>query len=198
MSNKYTYSVPFTEEELFDAYVKDGLNQYECGLRFEVSQRVIWRAMKKMGIEARVAAKRNQKGDKNSSWKGGRILVNYKTPTGHKYLSDRNQTKGYVMVRIPNHPNAGKNGYVFEHIKIALESEGRVVLNPNECVHHINFIKTDNTPENLAIFPKEKHREFHGKLESLVGKLYDMGIVGFNKEIGYFFKGGDLKCQRTN
>ena len=190
MSNKYTYSVPFTEEELFQAYVTDGMTQHECADKFGVSQHVIHRAMRKMGISARKAAKRDQKGDKNASWKGGRVLVNGKAQKGHRFLSDRNANKAYFMVKDPDHPNAQKSsGYVFEHIKIALESEGRTQLNPDECVHHINFIRTDNRPENLAICSKSKHREFHGKLECLVGRLYDLGIVGFDKENGYFLKG---------
>lgn len=190
MSNKYTYSVPFTEEELFQAYITDGMTQYECADKFGVSQHVILRAMRKMRIPARKAVKRDQKGDKNASWKGGRILVNYKTQHGHRFLSDRNAHKGYFMVKDPDHPNAQKSsGYVFEHIKIALESDGRNQLNPDGCVHHINFIRTDNRPENLAICLKIKHREFHGKLESLIGELYDLGIVEFDKENGYFLKG---------
>lgn len=77
----------------------------------------------------------------------------------------------------------------WQYLIVALESEGRDKLESDECVHHINFIRTDNRPENLAICFKIKHREFHGKLESLVGKLYDLGIVGFDKENGYFLKG---------
>lgn len=189
MSNKYTYSVPFTEEQLYQAYVVDGLNQYETASQLGVTQKVIWRALKKMGIPARKAIKRNQTRENNSSWKGGRTLVNYKTPAGYRYLSDRNDNKGYYMVRMPEHPNAGGNGYVFEHVVIALRSAGRESIDrETECVHHINFVRTDNREENLLLCLKSKHREYHGNLENLVGKLLDLGIVGFDTERGYYIR----------
>ena len=189
MSNKYTYSAPYSEKELFDLYVTKGMTQTEIGNLFGISQHKVWRDCKRMGIGSRVAAKRNQKGEHNDSWKGGKILVNYKTPIGHRFMSDRNQTKGYYMVRLPEHPNAGKNGYVFEHIVIALGSANRPKLdNKTECVHHINFIRTDNRPENLVICSKDKHREIHGKLENLTGQLLDSGVVGFSINDGYFVK----------
>jgi hypothetical protein len=188
MSNKYTYSVPFTEEQLYQAYVVEGLSQHETAAKLGTTQKVIWRALKKMGIPARKAVKRNQYGENNSSWKGGRTLVNYKTPYGYRFLSDRNEDKGYYMVRMPDHPNAGKNGYVFEHIVVALNSAGRDKLEPSECVHHINFVRTDNRPENLCICNKDKHREYHGKLENVVGELFDQGVIGFDSELGYFIK----------
>lgn len=188
MSNKYTYSAPYTEEQLFDLYVTKNMSQTEIGEMFGFSQHKVWRDLKRMGINSRKAAKRDQLGEKNSSWKGGKILVNYKTPEGHRFLSDRNVTKGYYMVRLPGHPNAGKNGYVFEHIAVSLKSAGREKLEPFECVHHINFIKTDNQPDNLCICTKDKHREYHGNLENLIGELFDKGIVGFDSSLGYFVK----------
>lgn len=186
MSNKYTYSVPFTEEELYDAYVNDGLNQYECALKFGTTQKVVWRAMKKMQIPARKAAKRDQYGPKNSSWKGGRILVGSTTPEGHRIESDKRGKKKYYMVLCRNHPNANKDGYVFEHVKVALESAGREKLGAEECVHHINCIKTDNRPENLCICDKKTHRSYHAGLENLIPRLLASGVIGFDKEKGYF------------
>ena len=189
MSNKYTYSVPFTEEQLYDAYVNKGMSQYECADLLGVSQKVIWRAMKKMGIPARKAIKRNQTGENNSSWKGGRILVGSTTPEGHRIDSDRVGKKKYFMVLCRNHPMARRDGYVFEHIKIALEAAGRDSLDSaTECVHHINCIKTDNRPENLAICLKTKHRDYHASLENIVGGLVEKGIVGFDPDIGYYTK----------
>lgn len=49
-----------------------GMTQTEIAQEFGVSQKVIWRFMKNNGISARVAAKRNQYGTSNSSWKGER------------------------------------------------------------------------------------------------------------------------------
>lgn len=189
MSNKYTYSAPYTEKELFELYISLNLSQSEIGKMYGISQHKVWKDLKRMGISSKKTAKRNQLRENNSSWKGGRVLVNYKTPSGNRYLSDRNKNKGYYMVLCPEHPNAQKTGYVFEHIKIALESCGREKLDKEtECVHHINFIRTDNRPENLIICTKDKRREYHGKLENLVGELLDKGIVGFDAEGGYYIK----------
>ena len=72
MSNKYTYSVPFTKEELEASYLA-GLTQHELAERYHVSQKVIWRAMRNFGIKARIAKKRNQSGENNDSWKGDKV-----------------------------------------------------------------------------------------------------------------------------
>jgi hypothetical protein len=188
LSNKYTYSAPYTEEQLFELYITKNMSQAEIGNMFGVSQHKVFKDLKRMNINSRKATKRNQFGENNSSWKGGRTLVNYKTPYGHRFLSDRNEDKGYYMVRMPDHPNSGKNGYVFEHIAIALKASNRDKLEPFECVHHINFVRTDNDPTNLLICAKDKHREYHGKLENVVGELLDRKIVEFDSELGYFIK----------
>ena len=69
MSNQHTYTVPFTEAQLRRDY-KSGMTQTEIAAKYKTTQKVIWHAMKKMGIKARIAVKRDQTGDKNSSWKG--------------------------------------------------------------------------------------------------------------------------------
>lgn len=68
MANKYTYRAPCTEAELRSCY-ESGMSQIEIAVKFTTTQKVIWTAMQKFGILARVAAKRNQRGSANSSWK---------------------------------------------------------------------------------------------------------------------------------
>ena len=70
MSNKHTYSVPFSKEELAHAYLALGMSQAEIAKDFGTTQKVVWRAMGKFAIPRRVAAKRNQSRENNSSWKG--------------------------------------------------------------------------------------------------------------------------------
>ena len=47
-----------------------GATQTEVGAILGLSQKVIWSIMRRHSISARVAAKRNQMGESNSSWKG--------------------------------------------------------------------------------------------------------------------------------
>jgi HNH endonuclease len=73
----------------------------------------------------------------NGNWKGGR--------TRHK--------AGYVMVRAPDHPRAGRSPYVFEHVLVAEQLLGRY-LPPGESIHHRNGVRDDNRPENLELRTK--------------------------------------------
>lgn len=47
-----------------------GRTQVEIAKILNVTQKVIWRLMRNHKIQARVAAKRDQRGPKNDSWKG--------------------------------------------------------------------------------------------------------------------------------
>lgn len=67
------------------------------------------------------------------------------------YLTD----DGYRCVKRPDHPNARKNGYVFEHTVVMSEMLGRPLL-PDEEVHHKNTIRDDNRPENLELWRKSR------------------------------------------
>jgi hypothetical protein len=80
------------------------------------------------------------RGPDNGNWKGG----------------IRKSSHGYIMVLKPGHPKATKEGYVYQHILVLEEKLGRPLL-PNEDTHHINGIKTDNSPENLINLKHGEH-----------------------------------------
>lgn len=44
----------------------------ELAQHYDVTQKVVWGWMRRAKINARVAAKRNQRGESNSSWKGSK------------------------------------------------------------------------------------------------------------------------------
>lgn len=130
------------------AMYEDGHTQGEIAEALGVSQKVVWRFMKNHGIKARVAAKREQRGDSNSYWKGGIVV----------------DGAGYVLVKRDGHPRAKKcGGYVREHILVAEKHLGRS-LTPDEVVHHINGIKNDNRPENLAVMTSSAHLQYHTRV----------------------------------
>lgn len=68
--------------------------------------------------------------------------------------------KGYVMEYHPDHPRADKNGYVFAHI-VAYEKHTGTIVPGGFVVHHINGLKTDNSPQNLAMITREEHTILH-------------------------------------
>lgn len=62
--------------------------------------------------------------------------------------------KGYVLLRVPEHPRSSKNNpYVFEHILVMEEFIGRFLIK-GENVHHKNGIRDDNRIENLELWNK--------------------------------------------
>lgn len=131
--------------DIVTSMYRDGHTQLEIANALGVSQKVVWRFMKNHGIKARVAAKRNQFGKNNSTWRGGIVKDEH----------------GYVLVKSDGHPRAKAcGGYVREHIFVAEKEIGRL-LTENEVVHHINGNKSDNRPENLAVMTKGEHSAYH-------------------------------------
>lgn len=70
---------------------------------------------------------------------------------------------GYMSIYFPDHPKATADGYIMEHILVMEAVIGRH-LNENECVHHINGVKTDNRKENLLLMTKSEHMSLHAKM----------------------------------
>jgi len=84
------------------------------------------------------------KGSICSNWNGGKTIH-----------------EGYVMLSQPHHPRADVNGYVKEAHLVAEKALNRF-LNPQECIHHINGVKTDNRLENLYLFASgSEHTAYH-------------------------------------
>ena len=71
-------------------------------------------------------------------------------------------TKGYSWIYTMDERF---RGWTKEHQLIAEWIASRE-LSEDECVHHINFIKTDNRPENLRIMTKSDHDSYHASLNN--------------------------------
>ena len=69
---------------------------------------------------------------------------------------------GYIMIKVPSHPNANKRGYVYKHRLIMEKYLGRY-LSPIEVVHHKNGDKLNNDINNLILFHNtNQHSSYHG------------------------------------
>ena len=95
-------------------------------------------------------------------------------PDGHKTKDHR----GYVFVKMSQHPHKNANGKVAEHRLVMEKMIGRFLL-PNEFVHHQNGIKNDNRPENLKYFKTARqHFDYlQGRLQYLEKCIEDGKLV---------------------
>jgi hypothetical protein len=63
---------------------------------------------------------------------------------------------GYVeLTNMQGHPNARKNGRIFEHVAVMSERLGRP-LEAHENVHHKNGQRDDNSIENLELWSRSQ------------------------------------------
>lgn len=88
---------------------------------------------------------------RGNRWKGGKTI----------------STHGYILVWLPEHPRASKQGYVFEHILVAEKALGRPIPK-GAVVHHVDEDKTNNVSSNLVICESEAyHQELHARKRAL-------------------------------
>ena len=76
----------------------------------------------------------------------GDVQTRLKAPKGSGYI-----VQGYRILHIPDHPNAQKDGQIYEHRVVMVEMLGRPLL-PGETVHHKNGDRLDNRAENLELW----------------------------------------------
>lgn len=86
-------------------------------------------------------------------------------------------TNGYVIIHIPVHPLASKDGYVMQHRLVMEEHLGRY-LSHEEIVHHRNGIKNDNEIENLEVMTNAEHTTMHN-----IGRKHNSATISRMSEI---------------
>jgi len=124
----------------------------------------------------------------NISIRGHDNHIVSKQRTNHKTKSKshkRINSGGYVLIYYPEHPNAPKTGYIFEHRLNAEKIIGRV-LNHDEYVHHIDMDNSNNDISNLFIAKRGEHRRTHASFNRLCKELLNMKVVKFNKKKGVY------------
>lgn len=96
--------------------------------------------------------KRFEKGNNGKfagHWQGGKIIDRF----------------GYIYILSHKHPFCNSHKYVREHRLVMEKYLGRF-LSPEEQVHHINGIRTDNNIKNLMLFESNSaHIKFHHSIK---------------------------------
>ena len=142
--NKIFYIEPYRikkEEGFFcssKCFIKSGRLKNKGKTRFKKGNSGYWKnknRSKKTKQKISKFFKGRFKGEKSSSWKGGRCR----------------HMKGYIYIYQPNHPFSTKGGYIFEHRLIVEKHLGRY-LKSTEYIHHKNGIKNDNRLKNLYLY----------------------------------------------
>lgn len=73
----------------------------------------------------------------------------------------------YLCTFCPDNPRATKEGYVYIHVLIAEKKLGRY-LTKDECVHHVDEDKYNNTEDNIIVFKTiNDHAAFHKGVEAI-------------------------------
>jgi len=67
---------------------------------------------------------------------------------------------GYIKLLRPAHPRADSKGYVHEHILVAEDAIGRLLVD-GEVVHHKDRVKHNNEISNLQVMTDFEHRSLH-------------------------------------
>lgn len=111
-------------------YVEEGLSIAKCAERLGFDFRSVYNALRRNGVDT----------SRGIGWRRGKSKGRLELATG------------YVMLYMPDHPEARHRPYVFEHRVVMEQHLGRR-LGPEEVVHHINGNRADNRVENLEVFP---------------------------------------------
>lgn len=78
------------------------------------------------------------------------------------YIGIVSDNKGYLMVQKPEW-YTGRSGskHVFQHHVVMCIALGITAIPRGWCVHHCNFITTDNRIENLVLMTMSDHQRWH-------------------------------------
>ena len=139
--------------ELRRLYVDEKMSGSKIAKLLGLQQEAVNSALRRFNIPRRDMAESHSK-ELHYRWNGGRFL----------------STSGYYRIYKPEHHKADKRGYVYEHIVIWEEANGRQ-LRDDEVVHHLNGIKIDNRPLNLLALRNEKHRRWIPALQEHIRQL---------------------------
>jgi len=139
----------YNEKEVIKLY-KSGEKVKDIGEKLSITRSTIWKTLKKYNITIR------------KTWSTGEGR--------HK------DNCGYIKILKPNHPRTNCQGYVSEHRLVMEEKLGRF-LTKIEVVHHIDYNRSNNNPDNLELFENIRtHNDYHGMLRHFVRQMIQMEV----------------------
>lgn len=112
----------------------DGHNLTEIGKAIGTTRHRVMEYIRKNDIPHLPFLKTHSR-EKNGRWNGGRII----------------DKDGYALVKMRDHPNCDRHGYVREHRLVMEQCLDRYLL-PCEVVHHKDDDKLNNSIDNLEIY----------------------------------------------
>lgn len=138
-----------TDAEIAKLYMDEDMAANAVAKRLGASPTLVIKRLIKMGI---YRPNEHRQGPRSPNWRGGRIK----------------DKAGYVRVYAPGRwPN---QRYHLEHVHVWEQMHGRA-LPKGWVVHHLNGIKDDNRPQNLAALPNNKHIHLIGALKARIQEL---------------------------
>lgn len=150
-----------TKKELEEMYYNQKRTMPQIAKKYGCTKATVWKHFKKNKLKSRKMV-----GSNHGSWKGGRVIKN-----------------GYIAIWNPKHPRANNVGYVKEHILI-MENKIKRQIKKTEHIHHIDFDRTNNNPENLWLCNIKNHHKAELSLYNIVKELVKNKIIKFDKKIG--------------
>jgi len=101
----------------------------------------------------------NQKGSSAENWKGSET-----------------RSRGYILIRRPDHPRAKHAGRYVKRADLVLEKKLGRELESGEIAHHCNGVKDDDRPENLLVMTHSEHSRLHSTGSASSGYREDLNI----------------------
>jgi len=145
----YELKVNIDKDKLKELYVDKQLTSIEVATILGYAKATVQKRLKEYGLMrtfAEAFAISKMKGRrKRSSSEPGKVIRG---------------PRGYVLVKCPGHHKADNHNYVYEHV-LVWEEYHHKELPEGHIIHHLNGIKNDNRPENLAAMPRKKHAKIH-------------------------------------
>lgn len=108
-----------------------------------------------------------------------KFTKSYQQKIRNKFQGNKKITNGYILVKDYKHPHRNWSNDVLEHRLVMEKTLGRF-LTKNECVHHIDMTRNNNSLSNLYLCKnRSENLKIHATLNKLVKQLLEHNIINF-------------------